>query len=138
MWVLFDGECVFCQGRVRWLTQRDTAQRLRYASLQSPLAAELLVGTRWADAVRAGTPASMIVIEPASTPDGSPMISDRSLAVQRVAAQLPGWRWAATLIQLLPRSLMDVLYNRVAQRRHQIGRWLGDGQACVLPSRERS
>ncbi len=40
--MLFDGLCGLCNSAVRWVTQRDHADRFRFAPLQSELAAAIL------------------------------------------------------------------------------------------------
>src|SRR3984885_12273234 len=40
--MLFDGLCGLCNSAVRWVTQRDHADRFRFAPLQSALAASIL------------------------------------------------------------------------------------------------
>ncbi len=40
--MLFDGFCGLCNSAVRWVTQRDHADRFRFAPLQSELAAAIL------------------------------------------------------------------------------------------------
>src|ERR1700734_4292203 len=40
--MLYDGLCGLCNGAVRWVTQRDHADRFRFAPQQSDLAASIL------------------------------------------------------------------------------------------------
>ena len=40
--LLFDGVCNLCTGTVRFVIEKDTRKRFRFASLQSPAAARLI------------------------------------------------------------------------------------------------
>ena len=116
--VLYDGECRLCNGTVTWILPRDRAGRLRFASLQSPLVAEL-AGDR-------ELPDSLGLVDA----DG---LHFRSEAVLRIARQLGApWSWAV-VGRLLPRSLRDGLYAWIARNRY---RWFGKQEACRLPSPE--
>jgi len=40
--VVFDGDCVLCNGWVKWLTRRDRGERFRFAAFNTPAVAPLL------------------------------------------------------------------------------------------------
>ena len=40
--VLFDGECAFCDGSVKWMIEHDHAGRFRFTARQSPAGQRLL------------------------------------------------------------------------------------------------
>ncbi len=119
--ILFDGECAFCEGAVRFIATRDGG-RFRFGASQSPKASALLAGfgvTR--EAAR-----SIILIE-----DGH--IYLRSTATLRIASQLTApWRWAAVLLWL-PLPIRDTAYNMVAAVRRRIA---GVSNACEIPPPE--
>ena len=119
--ILFDGECAFCEGAVRFIAMRDGG-RFHFGASQSPQAAELLATfgvTR--EAAR-----SIILID-----DGQ--IYLRSTASLKIASALTApWRRAAVLLWL-PRPIRDAVYDVVAAVRRRIA---GVSNACEVPPPE--
>lgn len=126
--VFFDGDCAFCDGRVRWLIERDPEARLRFAPLQGPTAA----------AVRAAFPErfpddldTLVYLRPDE--HGRPDIRLRSAAVFEILQEVGGpASWLAWL-RLLPRALTDRAYRIFARHRY---RWFGRLDACPVPTPE--
>jgi predicted DCC family thiol-disulfide oxidoreductase YuxK len=119
--VLFDGLCNLCDGAVRFMLDRDRRARLRFASLQSEVARDLL--RRFGRTV-ANAPASIIVI------DGD-RIFERSAAILHVAETLgPPWSFARVLA-VVPEGLRDAAYRFVARNRYAI---FGRRDACRIPT----
>ncbi|MFN0129708.1 MAG: thiol-disulfide oxidoreductase DCC family protein [Verrucomicrobiales bacterium] len=120
--VFFDGDCLFCQARVRWLRAHDRDRQLAFAPLQGELAGQLLKGTGWL--VPPGDNGSglstMVFVAGVGMP--RPAVFTKSRAVAAVAARLPfPWRLGG-LLALVPRPLADAAYDWVARRRD---RWRG-------------
>lgn len=120
--VFFDGDCLFCQSRVRWLRAHDRDQQLAFAPLQGELAARLLAGTGLgSDVVDGGAGALSTMVLVSGGDSAEPMIFTKSRAVAAVAARLPfPWRLGG-LLALVPRLLADGVYDWVAGKRHQWG-----------------
>lgn len=124
--VFFDGECRFCEARVRWLRARDRAGSLSFAPLQGELAARLLGGSgacpggAGADVCAVDRWSSMVLVMGAESPH--PEVLVKSRAVAAVAARLPFPWCLGGLLALLPRGLADAGYDWVARRRHRWGR----------------
>ncbi|MBD9391686.1 thiol-disulfide oxidoreductase DCC family protein [Acidovorax sp. ACV01] len=122
MIVVFDGQCLLCNGWVQFLLRHDPAQRIRFASIQSAVGQQLLA--------RAGLKVdglqTLLVID-----------GDRSwqhtAAILRVLHSL-GWPWRLAWVGwLVPAPLRDALYRWVARNRHRI--W-GRSDTCMVPSPE--
>ena len=158
--VLFDGDCLFCQARVRWLRARDRDGALSFAPIQGELGARLLAGTEWMGAEagagaerRAGTEWIGGASGPGVAGRGSgspqwggdrwasmvlvkgadtpqPEIFVKSRAVAAVASLLPFPWRLGGLLALVPRGVGDAAYDWVARRRHRWGR----GEACEAGS----
>jgi predicted DCC family thiol-disulfide oxidoreductase YuxK len=122
--LLFDGQCGFCDGFVRFVVKRDREAALRYAPLQSPAAQRLLgeLGT-----------------SPAELPDSLVYISGGRLAVRSAAglgvlSQLGGpWRGVARLMGLVPAIVRDTAYDLFARSRYRLS---GRRARCSLPPAE--
>jgi predicted DCC family thiol-disulfide oxidoreductase YuxK len=119
--ILFDGECAFCEGAVKFIATRDNGY-FRFGASQSPQASELLAKfglTR--EATR-----SIILIE-------GDQIYLRSTASLKIAGRLAApWRWAAVLLWV-PRPIRDTAYAVVAAVRRRIA---GVSNACEIPPPE--
>lgn len=119
--VLFDGLCNLCDGAVRFMIDRDRRKRLRFASLQSDVARELL--GRFGRTVDA-LPASIVVI------DGD-RIFERSAATLHIAEILgPPWSFAR-VFAIVPEPLRDAAYRLIARNRYAI---FGTRNACRIPT----
>lgn len=122
MIVVFDGQCLLCNGWVQFLLRHDPAQRIRFASIQSAVGQQLLA--------RAGLKVdglqTLLVID-----------GDRSwqhtAAILRVSHTL-GWPWRLAWVGwLVPAPLRDALYRWAARNRYRI--W-GRSDTCMVPSPE--
>ncbi|MBD9648803.1 thiol-disulfide oxidoreductase DCC family protein [Ensifer sp. ENS09] len=120
--IVFDGECIFCSGWVRFLLRHDRHAQYRYLTAQSPLG-QALYRHYGLDTVRFE---SNMLIE-----DGVARFkSDGSI---RTLARL-GLPWSlANIFRILPAALRDPLYDLVARNRYRIA---GRRQTCMVPTRE--
>lgn len=117
--VLFDGICNLCSGYVQFIVPRDEAGKLRFASLQSEVAADLL-------ADREPDPDdldSIVLVEGERT-------YTKSTAVLRIATHLGGVYRLAWPLRFVPRVLRDLVYDLVAANRYRI---FGKKDRCEIP-----
>jgi predicted DCC family thiol-disulfide oxidoreductase YuxK len=117
--VLYDGLCNLCVGTVWSVIARDARQRVRFASMQSPVGRQLLA--------RFGLPGddlkTFVLVEAGRH-------FTRSTAALRTARYLDGaWPWLYALI-VVPRPIRDAVYDWVARNRY---RWFGRRDACRPP-----
>jgi predicted DCC family thiol-disulfide oxidoreductase YuxK len=129
LWVIFDGHCGLCNGLVRWLLHRDSQDRLRFVSSDSPKIIELLA-RHGINATDAGwTPDSFFVARDADTPAEALLI--RSNATIAIFAELPTpWPAVGAVLRWIPRPLRDLGYRLVARWRYRI--W-GRLEFCPIP-----
>jgi predicted DCC family thiol-disulfide oxidoreductase YuxK len=152
--LLYDGICGLCNRLVQFILRRDSAAVFRFASLQSPLAHRILT-RHGADAEDLDT---VYVVVHYDLPDEN--LLPRSDAVTFVlrhlgAAELrsdrPGlrpaptaskatptrglvfWRFAGSVLQLVPRPLLEWGYRIVARNRYRL---FGRYDTCPLPSED--
>jgi predicted DCC family thiol-disulfide oxidoreductase YuxK len=124
--VFFDGVCAFCDGTVRWLTDRDSEGRLHFAPLQGETAA--IARTGFSDRFPRDVD-TIVYLRPG--PDGHPDVSKRSTAVLEILRDLGGgWSWLAVL-RFLPTPVADGAYRVFARNRY---RWFGTLHACDTPT----
>lgn len=117
--VLFDGVCNLCNGLVQFLLERDTEGTLRFGSLQSEAADELL--DRFD--VAADEIDSIVLVE-------GDEAYVKSAAVLRIAKHLGVPYSLAYAFRHVPRALRDWVYDQVAAHRYQV---FGKRDQCMVP-----
>ena len=126
--VFYDGVCGLCNRLVQFLLKRDRNDKLRFASLQSDFALQVL-SRHGIDPADLDT---LHVVENYGEPNES--VLNRSDAILTAARHLGGlWTFAATLGRMIPRPLRDLLYRFVAKNRYRV---FGKSEACMLPAAE--
>ena len=116
--ILFDGVCNLCTASVRFVIERDSRRRFRFASLQSA-SAERLLGAR--DQLE-----SMVLLADGRT-------YRKSTAALLIAKRLDGaWPLLAVLLAI-PRPLRDWVYDWIGRRRY---RMFGKRDVCWTPRAE--
>lgn len=123
--VLYDGVCGLCHRLVRWLLRLDRRGRLRFAPLQGPTAAPILARHPELAAID-----SVVFVHRAGSTDETTAV--RSASVLGALRALGGiWGVIAALLRVIPRPVLDALYDAVARRRY---RWFGRFETCRLPT----
>jgi predicted DCC family thiol-disulfide oxidoreductase YuxK len=122
--ILYDGVCGLCNRLNRFVLARDPDARLRFAALQSPLAAEIL-------ARHGRDPRDLdtlyLVLAPGRQDE---RLLEKSEAALWILRELGGvWR-AADLLRVVPRGLRDLGYDLVARTRYRL---FGRYDTCPLP-----
>ncbi|OAV44095.1 thiol-disulfide oxidoreductase DCC family protein [Lewinella sp. 4G2] len=121
--LFFDGVCNLCNGAVQWFLKNDRLGELRFASLQSDLARELLPEA----GVDPTTLDSLVLYQ-----DGRAYLySDAALGAGRELGGLYGK--LARAGGFFPRFLRDGVYKFIARNRY---RWFGKREECMLPRPE--
>lgn len=121
--LFFDGHCNLCSGAVQWFLKRDKKEVLRFASLQSDLAAEILPPA----GVNPTELSSLVLYQ-----DGKAYThSTGALRAYQLLGGVYGPLSTAGL--LFPRFLRDGVYDFIARNRY---RWFGRSEECWLPRPE--
>lgn len=122
MIVVFDAQCLLCNGWVQFLLQHDRRGVVRFASIHGAAGKGLLaqVGLK-VDGLQ-----TLLVV------DGSRTWQHTS-AILRVLHVL-GWPWRlAWAVWVVPAPVRDVLYRWVARNRY----WLfGRAESCAMPPQD--
>lgn len=122
--ILYDGVCGLCNRLNQFLLKRDKTDRLRFASLQSDFARDLLT--------RHGLDASdldtvYVVVDHGKANE---RVLARSDAVLHALGELGG-PWNITrLARVLPRFIRDTAYKVVALNRYRV---FGKYEICMMP-----
>ncbi len=110
---------------VQFLLKHDRRARLRFASLQSDFAADLL-RRHGIDPTDLDT---MHLVINYGQPEER--VLNRSDAALRAGRELGGgWSTLASVALAIPRSLRDLLYGLVARNRYRV---FGKYESCMLP-----
>lgn len=115
---VFDGVCVLCSTGANFIMRHDPAGRVQFASAQSALGQAIYH--------RLGLPidSSYLLIDA----DGTHTKTDGYFQLARM---LGGWFRIGLLFRIIPRSIRDWCYDRVAKNRY---RWFGKADLCGLLS----
>lgn len=119
MIVVFDAQCLLCDGWVKFLLRHDKKQRLRFASIQGAQGLALLQ--------RAG-----LQVEGLQTlllVDGE-RSWQHTAAILRILHGLGGFWRLAWVAWLAPAPVRDALYRWLARNRY---RSFGRSETCLLP-----
>lgn len=117
--LLFDGVCNLCNGLVQFVIPRDPEGKIRFASLQSEVARDLL-GER-------GLPTDSL--ESVVLVEGDEHYT-KSAAAIRLAEHLGGAYALLSPFRVVPRPIRDAMYDFVAEHRYE---WFGQRDQCMLP-----
>ena len=125
--LLYDGVCGLCDGLVQVVLKHDRRRRFHFASLQSRAAKTALAPFgRSSDDLTT----MYVVVNYRGT---TPTLLQKGRAALFVMAAL-GWPWkAAAVFRVLPRPVLDFLYDIVARHRYRL---FGRRDQCLMPSPE--
>ena len=117
--LFFDGECVMCNGIVKWLYAIDRGNALAFASLHGETAAKLREECEEFPKDKD----SFVFWD-----DGTPRVRSRAALYAARKLKFP-WNLGYALL-IIPRFISDAVYRFVANHRLQ---WFGTTETCWLP-----
>ncbi len=119
--MIFDGECVLCNGAVQFVLRHERDTDLTFATTQSPSGQAL--------AARHGiSPDDLDITFVLVDGDRAYVRSDAAL---RVATHLEApWRWMSAL-RVVPRPIRDAAYSAIARNRYSL---FGKRDTCMVPT----
>jgi len=125
--VLFDGVCGMCNALVQNILRHDTEGALRFASLQSSFARELMKKHgRDPDAIDT----LYLVLDPGTERE---RLLWKSRAALRVARHMGLFYRIVRIFGFLPAGILDFAYDVVATHRYRI---FGKKESCMIPTTE--
>jgi predicted DCC family thiol-disulfide oxidoreductase YuxK len=118
--ILFDGVCNLCNGFVQFVIKRDPQAKLKFGTLQSNEAIELLLPHH----INPEELNSVIFIV-------NNKVYTQSDAAIKIAQHLgSAWPLAASLL-IIPKFIRNAVYRFIAKNRY---RWFGKKMQCMVPS----
>jgi predicted DCC family thiol-disulfide oxidoreductase YuxK len=118
--IIFDGDCVLCNGMVHFVLRHEKAPTLQFVNAWSQIG--LAVAAKHGLS-KADLHETYLVVE-----NGQAYTkSDAGLVVLRHLR--PPWSWL-TVMKIVPRPLRDGVYTLIARRRY---RWFGHKIQCFVP-----
>ncbi len=119
MIVVFDAQCLLCNGWVQFILRHDRGARLRFASMQGEAGRQLLA----AHGLQPQGLQTLLLVD-------GPRSWQHTAAILRVLHAL-GWPWRLAWIGwLVPAVVRDPLYRLLARNRYRL---FGQADACILP-----
>lgn len=120
MIIVFDAQCLLCNGWVKFLLRHHSKAVFRFASIQGTEGVRLL---KAAGLEVQGLETLLLVDD-----EG---VWQHTEAILRILRAL-GWPWRlAGLLRVMPASLRDAVYRMTARNRY---RWFGRSEVCMMPS----
>ena len=121
MIIVFDAQCLLCNGWVKFLLKHDRRAVFRFAAMHSEAGKTLLAGA----GLRIDRLETLLLV------DGQ-RSWQHTAAILRVLHQL-GWPWRlAWLFWLVPAPLRDGMYRLIARNRYRL---FGRADACLVPAK---
>lgn len=121
--LLFDGVCNLCTGIVKFVIKRDRRKVFRFAALQSQSGQALL---KKFDLPVADFDTFVLII-------GDKYYTKSTAVLHVLKALGVSWKMLYILYQIIPQSLRNFIYNKVAGTRYRI---FGKKETCLVPSPE--
>ncbi|MES9682733.1 hypothetical protein CN514_19340 [Bacillus sp. AFS001701] len=119
--ILFDGECILCNGAVQFIIKHDQKGYFHFAALQSTFGENLKK-----DHPELGSIDSIILVQ-------NGKIKIESSAALSIAKNLKGWPKFFYAFIIIPSTIRDYLYRLIARNRF---RFFGKNESCMIPSKE--
>ena len=120
-YVLYDGDCGFCNHWVQWILKNDRKDMFRFAALQSDFGQKFLkergLRNKNFDTLYLWKPEEFYLV--------------KSQAVAKIAKLLGGKYTFLSYLNFLPTFLSDKIYDFIAARRTRLA-----NAHCLLPSEE--
>ncbi len=110
--ILFDGECIMCNGFVQWLIKKDQNQIFRYATLQSQ--------------------SDQLDFDSVILVDNKQVFLKSDVSVQVLKRLGLPWK-LLSFIAMVPAVIRNKAYDIIARNRY---RWFGKKDQCYVPTQE--
>jgi predicted DCC family thiol-disulfide oxidoreductase YuxK len=120
--VFFDGICILCNRTVDFLISKDRKKKLKFASLQSDIAMEIIPPELFN-----GKDMNTVIF------NDQGRYYTRSAAILKVLGHLPFPYNMSVVFMIVPPFLRDRIYHIISVKRYQ---WFGKQETCRMPDKE--
>jgi predicted DCC family thiol-disulfide oxidoreductase YuxK len=127
--MLYDGLCGMCNRAVRWVTRRDHADRFRFVTQQSPLAAAILSRHGIDREAMLKNNSVYLVLDAGS--DHERLLAQSDVTVHIFLVLGGRWQVLGFLLRAVPRFARNAAYRLFASNRYRLS---GRYEVCPLPS----
>lgn len=110
--IVYDGQCILCNGFVQWLIRKDRNEIFRYTTLQS-----------------SGNISSAIKGDTVILLDKEKVFTHSDVALKALPKLGGTWK-VVQLLNIIPSQIRNKVYNFIAHNRY---RWFGKSETCLLP-----
>jgi predicted DCC family thiol-disulfide oxidoreductase YuxK len=117
--ILFDGECILCNGFVQWLLKKDKKDIFRFVALQSNKGKTFISNFKLPDDL-----STVLLIR------GDGKIFSYSDVIIEAGMLLGGFYSVLIFLKIIPRSIRNLVYNWIAKNRYK---WFGKRDTCMIP-----
>ena len=118
--VIFDGVCVFCNGVVNFIINRDPGSTFTFSPMQSEVAQSLITKHHASKEILN----TLMLIK-----NGRCYL--RTDAILEIAKDLSGFWYLFNIFKIIPRPIRDFLYTLFAKNRYNL---FGKRNSCMVPS----
>ena len=118
--VIFDGVCVFCNGVVNFIINRDPESIFTFSPMQSEIAQSLIKEHQVSKEILN----TLMLIK-----NGRCYL--KTDAILEIAKDISGFWYLFNMFKIIPRSLRDFLYSKFARNRYNL---FGKRNSCMVPT----
>lgn len=120
MIIVFDAQCLLCNGWVKFLLRHDAKAVFRFASIQGEQGRRMLEEA----GLKVEGLETLLLVDDEGT-------WQHTEAILRILRGL-GWPWRiAGLLRIIPAAWRDAAYRLIARNRY---RWFGRSEVCLIPT----
>ena len=117
--VFIDGVCVLCDGLADYILKHDSKKSIAIAALQGETAKDIL-------------PENLINDLQTFVYFRESELLTKSSAIIKLFSDLGGWRKVVSVFLIIPKSIRDWAYLKLASKRYK---WFGKLDTCRLPEK---
>ena len=121
-YIIYDGDCGFCNKTVMFLAKNDRNNNFKFVSSLSEFGAKILLKNK----IKGLEKSTIILVE------NENKIYTKSVAIRKVLLKIPYYKMIGYLIFLFPKRLSDYVYDLISKNRKLFIK----NSTCEIPNSE--